>query len=66
MRLSSGIFTTLFKESGYQIDLLQYLIVLYATQMDEEFVKRLRYGYKDNLSRLLHQFFFGCFVDTAN
>ena len=67
MRLSSVICTTLkFKVSGYQIDLLQYLIVSYASQIDKEFLKKSRYGDKDNISRLLHQFLFCCFVDTAN
>ena len=67
MRLSSVIFTTLkFKVSGYQMDLLQYLIVSYASQTDEEFLKKSRYGDKDNISRLLHQFLFLCFVHTTN
>lgn len=67
MRLSSVICTTLkFKVPGDQMDLLQYLIVSYASQIDEEFLKKSRYGEKDNISRLLHQFFFRCFVDTAN
>ena len=48
------------------MDLLQYLIVSYASQIDEEFLKKSRYGEKDKISRLLHQFFFRCFVDTAN
>ena len=67
MRLSSVIFTTLkFKVPGYEMDLLQYLIVSYASQIDE-FLKKSRYGdHKDNISRLLHQFFFRCFVDTTN
>ena len=61
------IFTTLkFKVSGYQMDLLQYLIVSYSSQIDEEFLKKSRYAAKDNISRLIHQFFFRCFVDTAN
>lgn len=60
-------FTTLkFKVSGYKMDLLQYLIVSYASQIDEEFLKKSRYGNKDNISGLLHQFFFRCFVDTAH
>ena len=67
MRLSSVIFTTLkFKVPGYQMDLLQYVIVSYASQIDEEFLKKSRYGEKENISRLLHQFFFLCFVDTAH
>lgn len=67
MRLSSVIFNTLkFKVPGYEMDLLQYLIVSYASQIDE-FLKKSRYGdHKDNISRLLHQFFFRCFVDTTN
>ena len=48
------------------MDLLQYLIVSYASQIDEEFLKKSRYGEKENISRLLHQFFFLCFVDTAH
>jgi len=67
MRVSSVTFTTLkFKVSGYQMDLLQYLIVSYSSQIDEESLKKSRYGDKDNISRLLHQFFFLCFVHTAN
>ena len=68
MRLSSVICTTLkFKVPGYEMDLLQYVIVSYASQIDEEFLKKSRYGdHKDNISRLLHQFFFRCFVDTTN
>ena len=48
------------------MDLLQYLIVSYASQIDEKFLKKSRYGDKDNISWLLHQSFFRCFVDTAN
>lgn len=48
------------------MDLLQYLIVSYSSQIDEEFLKKSRYAAKDNISRLIHQFFFRCFVDTAN
>ena len=67
MRVSSVTFTTLkFKVSGYQMDLLQYLIVSYSSQIDEESLKKSRYGDKDNISRFLHQFFFLCFVHTAN
>ena len=67
LRLSSVTFTTLkFKVSRYQMDLLQYLIASYASQIDEEFLKKSRYGVKDNISRLLHQFFFCCFVDSAH
>ena len=43
MGLSSVICTTVkFKVSGYQMDLLQYLIVSYASQIDEEFLKKSR------------------------
>ena len=56
------IFTTLkFKVSGYQMDLLQYLIVSYSSQIDEDFLKKSRYGDKDNISGLLHPFFFPFF-----
>lgn len=48
------------------MDLLKYVIVSYASQIDEEFLKKSRYGEKENISRLLHQFFFLCFVHTAN
>lgn len=39
----------------------------HVSQIDEEFLKKSRYGdHKDNISRLLHQFFFRCFVDTTD
>ena len=43
------------------MDLLQYLIVSYSSQIDEVFLKKSRYGDKDNISGLLHPFFFPFF-----